>query len=75
MLLFYCTDCKEIITANDSESTDQIVDKLGNHVTNCPRAMFTCEGTSGIARWRLGGLRSLLESKRLADKVQSRLPV
>jgi hypothetical protein len=28
MLIFYCTDCKERITAADSESTDQIVDRL-----------------------------------------------
>jgi hypothetical protein len=47
MLLFYCTDCKKMITGEDSESTDQIVDRLEEHLTTCPLATFTYEGTSG----------------------------
>jgi len=58
MLLFYCSDCKKIITGGDSESTEQILDRLDEHLSKCSLATFTCEGTSGIARRRLGGLRS-----------------
>jgi hypothetical protein len=69
MLIFYCTDCKKMITAADYESTDEIVDRLDEHLT------FTYEGTSGVARRRLGDLRSFLEGERLADKIRLRSPV
>jgi hypothetical protein len=36
MLIFYCTDCKKMITAADYESTDDIVDRLDEHLTKCP---------------------------------------
>ena len=75
MLLFYCSDCKKMITATDSESIDQIVDRLDEHITKCPLGTFTYEGTSGIARRRLGGLRSFLENERLADKIRLCSPV
>ena len=70
MLIFYCTDCKEMITAADSESTDQIADKLDEHITKCPLARFTFEGTSGVGRRRIGGLRSFLEGERPAGKIR-----
>ena len=63
MLIFYCTSCNETIAAADSESTDQIVDRLDEHITKCPPATFTYEGTSNVARRRLGGLRSFLEER------------
>ena len=72
ILLFYCSDCKKIITGGENDSTNQILDGLEEHLTKCPQATFTYEGTSGIARRRLGGLRSFLESERLADKVRLR---
>jgi len=50
MLLFYCTHCAKMIAAVDSESTDQIVDGLDEHITKCPSATFTYEGTSNVAR-------------------------
>jgi hypothetical protein len=75
MLLFYCTDCKEMLSAADYESTGQIVDTLDEHLTKCPLTTFTYEGTSGIARRRLGGLRSFLEGERLADKIRLRSSV
>jgi hypothetical protein len=59
-----------MIIAEDSESTDKIVDRLDEHVTKCPLATFAYEGTSGIARRKLGGLQSFLEG---ADKVSSRI--
>jgi F0F1-type ATP synthase assembly protein I len=68
MLLFYCTDCKEMITADDDESTNQIADWLDEHITKCPLATFTYEGTTNVARRRIGGLRSFLEDERLAGK-------
>jgi hypothetical protein len=67
MLIFYCTDCKKMITGEDSESIDQIVDRLDEHLTKCPLSTFTHEGTSGIARRRLSGLRSFLEGEGLAQ--------
>ena len=72
MLLFYCIDCKRIIFADDSESTDQIVDRLEEHLTQCPTAAFTYEGTSGIARRKLGNLRSFLEAEHLVERIQLR---
>jgi hypothetical protein len=75
MLMFYCTDCKRMIIAEDSESTDQVVDRLDEHVTKCPLAIFTYEATSGIARRKLGGLRSFLEGERLADRIRLQSPV
>jgi hypothetical protein len=74
MLLFYCTDCKRIIGADDSESTDQIVDRLEEHLTKCPAATFTYEGTSGIARRKLGNLPSFLEDEHLVDRIRLRSP-
>ena len=75
MLLFYCTDCKEMLTASDSETPQRIIDRLDEHITKCPLGTFTYEGTSGIARRRLGDLRSFLEGEGLADKIQLRSPV
>jgi hypothetical protein len=75
MLMFYCTDCKKMIIAEDSESTDQVVDRLEEHVTKCPLATFAYEGTSGIARRKLGGLQSFLEGERLADRIRLRSAV
>jgi len=62
MLLFYCTHCNKMIADDDSESTGQIVDRLDKHITKCHPATFSYEGTSNVARLRLGGLRSFLES-------------
>ena len=70
MLIFYCTDCKERITAADSESTDQIVHRLDEHITNCPLARFTFEGTSGVGRRRIGDLRSILDGERPGGKIR-----
>jgi hypothetical protein len=50
MLLFYCAHCAKMIAADDSESTGQIVDRLNEHITECPAATFTYEGTSNVAR-------------------------
>jgi len=70
MLLFYCIHCNKMIAADDSESTRKIVDRLDEHITECPLATFTYEGTSNVARWRIGGLRSFLEDERLAGKIR-----
>jgi hypothetical protein len=75
MLLFYCTYCHEMLTGTDYESTDQIVDRLEEHLMKCPAATFSCEGTSGIARRKLGGLRTFLENEHLVDRIRLRSPV
>jgi hypothetical protein len=69
MLLFYCTHCNEVIGADDSESTGEIVDRLDEHITKCPSATFTYQGTSNVARRRLSDLRSFLEG-RPAGKIR-----
>ena len=69
MLLFHCTHCAKMIAAADSESTDQIVYRLDEHIMKCPPATFTYEGTSNVARRRLGVLRSFLE-ERPAGKIR-----
>jgi hypothetical protein len=74
MLLFYCSDCQKAIIVDDSESTDHIVGRLEDHLTNCPGATFTYEGTSGIARRKLGNLPAFLEGEHLADKIRLRSP-
>ena len=70
MLIFYCTSCNETITAADSESTDQIVDRLDEHIKKCPPAAFTFEGTTGVATQRLDALRSFHEGERRAGKIR-----
>jgi hypothetical protein len=37
MLIFYCNHCNEMLTGGDYESTDQIVDRLDEHIKKCPR--------------------------------------
>ena len=59
MLIFYCNRCNEMITGGDYESTDQIVDRLDEHIKKCPPAAFTFEGTTGVATQRLDALRPL----------------
>jgi hypothetical protein len=44
MLIFYCNRCNEMITGGDYESTDQIVDRLDEHIKKCPPATFAFEG-------------------------------
>ena len=68
MLLFYCTHCAKMIAAVDSESTRQIDARLDEHIIECPSATFTYEGTSNVARRRLGDLGSSL-GKRLVHKA------
>src|SRR4030095_14799973 len=46
MLLFYCAHCAKMVTADDDESLNQIVDWLDEHITKCPLATFTYEGTT-----------------------------
>jgi hypothetical protein len=75
MLLFYCSDCRKIITSDDSDSTDQILASLDEHLTKCPRATFTSEGTSGMARRKLGDLRSFLKEECPAAKIRLLSPI
>jgi hypothetical protein len=69
LMLFYCSHCAKMIAAVDSESTNQIVDRLDEHIEKCPSATFTYEGTSNVARRRLGDLGSLF-GERLAAKIR-----
>jgi hypothetical protein len=70
MLIFYCNRCSEMITGGDYESTDQIVDRLDDHIKKCPPATFTFEGTTGVATQRLDALRSFHEGERRAGKIR-----
>ncbi len=38
MLIFHCTNCKEMINGADDERADQIFDRLEAHITKCPLA-------------------------------------
>ena len=40
MLLFYCAHCAKMVTADDDESLNQIVDWLDEHITKCPRDVY-----------------------------------
>ena len=70
MLLFYCAHCAKMIAADDSESNGQIVDRLDEHITKCSSATFTYEGTSNVARRRLGDLGSFLEERPAGIRLQ-----
>ena len=61
MLVFYCNRCSEMITGGDYESTEQIIDRLDEHIKKCPPATFTFDGTTGVATQRLDALRSFHE--------------
>jgi hypothetical protein len=69
MLLFYCAHCAKMVTADDDESLNQIVDWLDEHITKCPLATFTYEGTTNVARQRIGGLRSFRLGAVRGEKV------
>jgi len=70
MLIFYCNHCNEMFTGGDYENTDQIVERLDEHIKKCPRAAFTFEGTTGVATQRLDALRSFHEGDRRAGKIR-----
>ena len=66
MLIFHCSDCNETINSADDESADQIFARLEEHVErNASLATFTYEGTTDVARQRIGALRSVIEHERL----------
>jgi hypothetical protein len=69
MLIFHCSDCNETINSADDESVKEVFDRLDEHIANCPRATFTFEGTTDVARQRVDNLRSVI--KRLAGKLRS----
>ena len=64
-----------MVVADDSEGTEQILGALKEHLTACPPATFTYQGTSGIARRKIGKLQSVIEGECLADKIRLRAPV
>ena len=70
MLIFYCTYCSETITGGDYESPDQILDRVEEHVTKCPLATFTFDGTTDVARQRVGAWRSVIEHERLVGRLR-----
>jgi hypothetical protein len=70
MLIFYCNDCNEMITGGDYESTDQIVDRLDEHIKKCPLVAFTFQETTAVATQRLDALRSFHEDERRARKIR-----
>ena len=70
MLVFHCSDCKETINSGDDESADQIFGRLEDHVKKCPDATFTFDGTTDVARQRVGAWRSVIEHERLVGRLR-----
>jgi hypothetical protein len=70
MMIFYCSDCNRQITGADSETVGQILQRLEKHVTKCPLATFTFEGTTELARRREEGLRAFLHDAQLEGKIR-----
>ena len=70
VLTFCCSDCDETINGGDYESADQIFARLEEHVTKCPEATFTFDGTTDVARQRVGAWRSVFEHERLVGKLR-----
>ena len=50
MLIFYCNHCNEMLTGGDYESTDQIVDRLDEHIKKCPRQHLPSRGQRALPR-------------------------
>ncbi len=49
VLPFCCSGCNETINGGDYENADQIFARLQEHVTKCPVATFTFDGTTDVA--------------------------
>jgi hypothetical protein len=69
MLTFLCTDCRMTISVADDEDADRIFERLEEHITKCPLAMFTFTGTTSVAQKRVEILRSVIEQRRAAGKI------
>jgi hypothetical protein len=65
VLTFRCSVSNETINGGDYESADQILARLEEHVKKCPEATFTFDGTTGVARKRVGAWRSVIDHERL----------
>ena len=70
MLTFHCCDCDETLNGGDYESADEIFAGLDEHVRKCPEATFTFDGTTDVARQRLGAWRSVIEHARLVGRLR-----
>ena len=70
VLIFHCSNCNETINSADDESTDQIFARLEEHVTKCLLATFTFDGTTDIARQRVGAWRAVIERERLVGRLR-----
>jgi hypothetical protein len=71
VLIFHCSNCNETIKSADDESTDQIFARLEEHVvTKCLLATFTFDGTTDIARQRVGAWRAVIERERLVGRLR-----
>ena len=70
MLTFRCSDCNETINGGDYESADQIFARLEEHVKKCPEATFTFDGTTDVARQRVGAWRSVIEHEHLVGRLR-----
>ncbi len=71
VLTFCCSDCNETINGGDYESADQIFARLEEHVvTKCLLATFTYDGTTDVARQRVGAWRSVIERERLVGLLR-----
>jgi hypothetical protein len=64
MLIFHYSDCGETIDGPDTETEDQILDRLEQHVIKCPLATFSFEGTTDRAKQRANALKSILGDER-----------
>ena len=70
VLIFHCSNCNETINSADDENTDQIFARLEEHVTKCLLATFTFDGTTDIARQRVGAWRAVIERERLVGRLR-----
>jgi hypothetical protein len=70
MLTFHCSECDETINGGDYENADQIFGRLEDHEKKCPEATFTFDGTTDVARKRLGAWRSVIEHECLVGRLR-----
>jgi len=60
MMIFSCMECNQRVIGADHETMDQILDRVEEHVRQCPMATFTFEGITNYARQRADELRANL---------------
>jgi hypothetical protein len=64
MITAHCSNCKKTIYASDEETNLQILDRLAEHMTQCPQAAFTYDADTNAGEKRISGLQGAIDDVR-----------